>query len=317
MGNNTPNRRSFIKGIGASLAVGLPGVAAADDRSGADASDRPIGTGAVDNDDRLPIYAEGRSIHQYKSTGETYTYTHRFVSSDLNERYGDPVIEFEPVEIPAEYLSDEVRKKEVSTINVDDRQVIGTPEEHDTAETKINRERRPGSGELTIQTHLTDEIPLYHYASSSDAGEKQSRKAPINIGWEDAGSAGNVKSFMEGECDWSQYDWLPEEPRYVNDDGTVRSTAEHVMDRIQFTEQWHVRLYEIDHPTYDVIGQAHRDPLTHNQLITVDDWHFDDARANVVDAWTDNSSRYPARSSLDNGSAWDSHNGRIAMLRTQ
>ncbi len=37
----------------------------------------------------------------------------------------------------------------------------------------------------------------------------------------------------------------------------------------------------------------------------------------IVGCWIDNSSRYPARSSLNNGSDWESHNGNITMLRTQ
>ncbi|MCO8267083.1 hypothetical protein ACOZ4B_19585 [Haloferax prahovense] len=314
------NRRSFLRGVGASVVFGS-GVAAADDQSEnstqTKSSGSPAGTAAVDNDKQLPIYAKGRSIHKYRSNGDTYTYTHKFTSSDLNERYDNPVIEFEPETIPKEWLSDDIKKRKASTISVADKLVIGTAKEHNNAEKRIHQIQRASSGDVTTQTHLTDEIPLYHYKSSSDARDKQARKAPINIGWEDIGSAGSVKSFLEGTCNWTQYDWLPEEPRYINDDGTVKSTAEHVMDRIQFTKQWHVRLYNIGHDTYDVIGQAHRDPLNHNQGIKVDNWHFDDAREEIVGCWIDNSSRYPARSSLNNGSDWESHNGNIAMLRTQ
>ncbi|WP_238593333.1 hypothetical protein [Natronobacterium lacisalsi] len=309
-----------MKGIGASIAFTLPGVAAADDRSDSetrpDRSNRPPGTGDIDNDDRLPIYASGRSIHEYRSDGGTYTYTHTFVSRDLEERYGDPVLEFESETIPDRWLSDEITAKEASTLTVADRLVIGTATEHATAERTITEQRRAGADEVTGQTHLTDEIPLYHYKSESDAQDRQARKAPINVGWEDI-EAAEVKSFLEDDCDWSQYDWLPEEPRYVNDDGTVTSTEAHVMDRIQFTKQWHVRLYDIDHETYEVVGQAHRDPLNHNKGVTVDDWHFDDAREEIVEGWMNNSSRYPSRSSLENGADWDSHNGNIAMLMTQ
>lgn len=311
MGDNNPNRRTFIKGISSAIALGFTGVASADDQS--EGVVEPLGTGGVDNENKLPIYAEGHSIHKYKAENEdTYTYSRKFVSDDLSERYGNPIVEFEAIEVPAKYLSEEIQKKKVSTIKVDDKQVIGTAEEHNNAETVIKQKQR--SGEVSVQTHLTDDLPLYHYASSSDAEDKQSRKAPINIGWEDGGSAESVKTILEEECNWSQYDWLPEEPRYINDNGTVKSTAEHVMDRIQFTKQWHVRLYNIHHPTYDVVGQVHKDPLNHNQGITIDDWNFDDAREQIVDDWTSKFPRSIYRALLNNGSDWDSHNGRIALL---
>lgn len=314
MTDDTFGRREFLSAVGATTLSGLVGVGSA--RRGRERDDgtlegRPPGSAGPDADGSLPVYASGKSIHRYRRDGDAYVHHHRFVSDDLARRYGDPVVEFEPERIPPRMLPEDVRERQTAVYQFEDRQVVGTPAEHRISERRVRSQR---AERIRAQTHLTDDVPLYHYRNSTDASNTQSRAAPINVGWEDAGSATWVKNVLEGDCGWTQYDWVPEQPRYVNDDGTVRSTDEHVMDRIYFTRQWHVRLYEVSDGTYDVVGQAHRDPLNHNQLVTIDDWHFDAAKERIVDCWTSHSSRTPFSALLENGSQWGSHDGRAALL---
>lgn len=312
------DRRSFLAALGTStLALGT-GAASADEGGGErrEPRDRPPGTSGVDGNGDLPVFAAGTSKHKYRADGDAYVHEHRFKSEALEERYGDPVVAFEPERIPKRMVGDEVKDRGTTTFKFEDRLVVGTPNQHAQAEQQILEKRRSGDG-VSVQTHLTDDLPLYHYKNAADAQNQQSRKAPINVGWADASSATWVKNFLEGDCGWTQYDWLPEEPRYVNDGGTVRSTDEHVMDRIYVTRQWHVRLYEVDHDRYTVVGQAHRDPLNHNQGITIDDWHFDDSKAQIVDDWTNNSSRHPYYANLASGAGFESHDGYAALLRVQ
>lgn len=294
MTDHSHSRRSFLSAIGSLGILGAAAPAAARGNG-----DRPPGSAGPGNDESLPVYATGTSIHEYDRVSEGYRYQHTFVSDDLAERYGDRRLSFESAILPERVLSDAVREQEQYTTRVDERLVVGTAAEHATAEATIRTAQRE-AGELDVE----DDIPLYHYKSASDAGDQQSRKAPINLAWNDDSSA-TIKDTLENDAGWTQYDWLPEIPRYINDDGDVRATDEQVMDRIFFTRQWHIRLYDVDEPNYSAVGQAHRDPLNHNQGITIDDWHFDAASNESASDWPGGG----YCTDFGNGSGFDSSSG--------
>ena len=88
------------------------------------------------------------------------------------------------------------------------------------------------------------------------------------------------------------------------------------MDEINLSKQWHIRLYSatLASDDYDVIGQAHRDPLNHNKIVTVDDWRFDEARGEALDDWKDVTSHISVTEDVNNGSQFQSADGQIGRL---
>lgn len=311
-------KRDLLKTIGASIfATGL-GSAAGSESDHPSADERPFGTGGPGNDDRLPVYAAGTMTHEYERRGDLFVRHKTFRSPALRERYGDPVMEYEPERLHERQVPAPVREGRRTTVSGRTRRVIGTVREHGVAETHLWN--RVGDDVRSAIPDLDDAIPLYHYESASDAGDKQDRKAPINVSWDWAGTS-SIESWMEsgtGGPAWTQILPLPEEPRYVNDDGVVRSTDAHVMNSIAFCPmtQYHIRLYDVDVDGVDAVGQAHRDPCNHNKGIEIDDWAFDETRSEV-DSWWDG-----AGSSFDTTTVWvgntdpdwGSHGGYVAHV---
>ena len=317
-------KRQLLKSIGASIFVADAGTAAGKRESTPERpspDERPVGTAGAGNDEGLPVYAAGKMIHEYERDGEEFVRRKTFESPALRERYGDPVIEYEPERYHERLLSDAVREGRRTRFTGRTRRVIGTAEEHDVAEQRIWRQAREESVSGSVE--LDDKIPLYHYESASDAASQYDRKAPINVSW-DWESASDVETRMEngvGSGDpWVQSLPLPEEPRYVNDDGTVRSTAAHVMDSIGFCwpTQYHIRLYDVDADGVEAVGQAHRDPCNHNQGIKIDDWEFDETRWEVEDWWKYTGYRFNTTSDWvgNTDPAWDTHAGFVTHVYT-
>lgn len=333
------SRRTFVSVIGGSAALGFSGTAGARSRDRdrhRDNQQTPPGTSGTGNDEELPISARGEGTHVFKPAGDVIVHEHTFESEDLKERYGDPVIELEPERIPRELAPDELKDGGTTTRRTDESHVVGTIHEHKVSEQKIREEAREESG-VSAQDHYADELPLYHYESSSDAEDarddsdkqKQLRKAPINLAWEndEVDSAEWVKNHYEDDCNWNQYLPLPEKSRYINFDGRVVETDEHIMDRLDpmpfeaydDAVQAHIRTYEIDHDRFSVVGQAHIDPPDHNQIcrytgVLCNSWYFDTARDTAKDCWLDEGGRSAQTHSMNTSSEWDTHDGMMAFL---
>lgn len=210
------NRRTLLRGFGASLALGGFGAVIGAASGG---KPRPVGTGPPDNEERLPIYATGRMHYRYERVDDgAYRYEATFRSDDLAARYGDPQFAFEAEIVPEAAVPARVRASGRSTLVTDARRIVGTDAEHATAEAAITQQDDVGAASA-----LPDNVPLYHYESEDDARELKDRKAPINLGW-DVG-IDTVQATMESGGDggdpWTNPGVPSTGERYINDDGEV------------------------------------------------------------------------------------------------
>lgn len=330
-------RRSFLKGIGASALFGEFGTAAASD----DATPHPHGTGGPGNDDELPVYAQGVLTVEYQRNirDGNYIIEKKFESRDLEERYGDPVFTYEPRHVDEEGVPEEVKEGRKRKYKIRTHRVIGTPDEHFVSETEI-WERNVEE----LRTHsrlpdLEDKVPLYHYKSEDKAETewRWDRGAPINVAWEDMDSS-DIRDDMQdgrgGAEEWSRSrraSLLGDEytvDQYINDDGTVKSTDEHVIEHIpdwycpSGTKQWHVRLYDVDASGVAAIGQAHRDPCDHTKVPIAysDKFYLDNARKAVTRWWlyaASDISIGAERIDVDNThDEFSTHSGEISFIGT-
>lgn len=302
-----PSRRQFLRSIGIAGSVGLFGAGAA---SGAD--------------DPLPTRVRGTRVYKLIPDGDQYRRTERFVSDEMAAEYGVRELELETVTLSAAAVPKRYRDRGTVTESFADTTVIGTFTE------QLNREQRLRS--QVLPDDITDNYagPLYHYNSDADdpdPGDLSEPKAPINLAWnDDLGlDVGGVEDYMETTLDWQPWEdptgtYPIETARYItyywNGAQIVNATDAHVMDEIYLSRQWHIRLYSGNVATddYAVIGQAHRDPLNHNKIITVDDWHFDDARGQALGDWTDNSSYVSVTQDINNGDQFDTADGSVGRL---
>ncbi|WP_255516667.1 hypothetical protein [Haloferax sp. KTX1] len=322
-------RRSLLKGVGASIALSGISVVSSGQQEKGTKNKAPPGTGSVDNENRLPIYAKGKTKHKIKPDPDSkgkYIYKRTFKSPDLAERYGDPVFRFEPISVPEDQVKEEVRSGKKSTYIVKERNVIGTKEEQMNSEDKIHKAKGGGSHVLHVPD-IEGNVPLYHYAKESDAENMQNRGAPLNVAWETEDSQ-SIKNHMENGDGGGR--WLPgniilaihRESRYVNlPDGDTKSNDKHVMrfipNPICTTRQYHVRLYDVPFDDIAAIGQAHRDPCDHGLIPYLDtNFKIDQARQAVVDFWEDGHSSID-HESTDVGNTsqdYNSHSGTWAYF---
>ena len=315
-------RRTFLKHTaGALTALGL-----ATQTTAASAGEEPSvpGTAAVDNEQNQPINAEGVLTAVWERINdETFEVQMRFKSKELKERYGIPVLVYEPDRYHAKAVSEKIRDGEQRRFQKRTTQVIGTTAEHAAAERKILREADPAS-QISVasaeQPDWENDVPLYHYKTAEKAENMQSRKAPINIvvDWCNADIvAEDMKNGVYGGK-WVQPYPKIKNSRYINVNGDVQSTDRHVINSVGScpTTQFHMRLYDLSFENAHVAGQAHKDPCNHNQLITIDEWKYALSRGNVVDWWS--GSDTPVSTEVvdvgNNDPNWDTHDGKIGCI---
>lgn len=320
--DNGRNRRTFLKHTASALtALGL-----ATQTTTASAGGEPPapGTATVDNEQNQPINAEGVLTAVWERIDdETFEVQTRFKSTDLEERYGIPVLVYEPDQYYARTLPEEIRDGEQRRFQKRTTQVIGTTAEHAAAERKILRKADPAS-QISVasaeQPDWENDVPLYHYKTAEKAENMQSRKAPINVVFDWCSSevvANDMKNGVHGGK-WIQQLPLPKTNRYINDSGNVKSQNAHVMNSVGAcpSTQFHMRLYDIGFQNAHAVGQAHKDPCNHNQGITIDEWKFALSRGNVVDWWSGYST--PVSTEVvdvgNNDPNWDTHDGKIGYI---
>lgn len=311
-------RRSFLAGIASTASFVAVGSAIADDDEeyAAPAAAEP------GNNEGLPVEAHGTLEGEIRRvTDEAFVHERTFRSEDLDEHFGDPVFEWEPVAIAAEWLSPRIVRNGGMTYETEQTQVVGTEAEHVQAEQTI-KAQNGGSHPLVTdsgaETHAPDsieEIPLYNYASESRARrDPMTRTAPTNLAFEE-GDSSEIGKWMEKVCDWTSgvddfFDIIGDLPgigggndnpyaqsRYLNYDGTIIETDRHVMKRADWRvfSQLHIRLYDVSDQNgrFDVVGQAHRDPEDHNKIrdeVPIDeiDWKYNRARDQAMSCWESN-----------------------------
>ncbi|MDL0140508.1 hypothetical protein PNP85_13445, partial [Halobacterium salinarum] len=105
---------------------------------------------------------------------------------------------------------------------------------------------------------------------------------------------------------------------YINVDGDVQSNDAHVMNSVGACPwtQFHMRLYDLSLENAHAVGQAHKDPCTHNIGTPIAEWKFALSRGNVVDWWSDPEA--PVKTEVvdvgNNGPNWDTHDGKIGYI---
>lgn len=326
-------RRTFLKSIAGVTTVGAVGTAVAS----ADETVNALGAGRPGNDDGLAIEATGEMVGRIEPSDSGFVHRKEFHSEDLAEHYGDPVMEYEPATIPAEFLSYDVRHAGGTTYRYETTRVVGRPDEQNRSEVQILREAQ---GDVTTFGDPTDAVPLFSYSSSSDARQRLTdRASPINLAWSE-GPATKVQEWMQ-EFGWTQsLQWIDEYTvdQYVNQDGDLIETTCHVMDEdipgmTISPMQDHIRVYDLNGTPSDVavVGQIHHDPFDHNKIgenvgeIPRGSWEFEASRERATDLWTDESSSYRKGESDQSADTnlWnagnthdgtDSHDGYLAEI---
>lgn len=325
------NRRQFLGAIGSMGALTITGTAAAQRRShGSQSKEQPAGVGSVDNEQGLPIAAQGESTHTFVPDGDYVVHRHRFESRDLAERYGDPVVVFEPERLPKERVPENLR--DGGRTQVDAERVIGTFREHANAEDTILEEETEVQ-RVSGQHHLDDDIPLYHYESADATGE---RKAPINVAW-DVSSVDDAQDHYYDDCNWIRNPIQPDIKRYIVTDDGIKSNDGRIQLSLAVetlhniinpyypplpTDGWKqvdIRVYNFGDDPYPVVGQAHIDPADHNQDckylgIGCKDWKFNTARDTAIACWESESGNYSYTHSLSYEKDFDTHDGQIGLM---
>lgn len=283
--------------------------------SGLLAASVPAGSAAA-ADSEFPLRAEGTRIIRFVPAGESYRKLERFVSSDLAERYGSATVEYDPEPVDARHVPDEYRNPDRAfTLEFDDVAVVGTWDEHVTAERHL-REGANASGDIEAQSHTPSYWgPFYAYKSSSLA----ERSAPINVAWRRylGLDAGEVKTKMLNNG-WGSI--IPSSDRYaLLYDGSswyAQKQVNHIRKPTGFTDQWHCRTWNLSYSMdddYRVAVQAHHDPWDHGYL-GGSDWQFSESRQTVLDTWDGISSYYTANTSIGNGGDFPSSNGLLGVV---
>lgn len=282
------------------------------------------GTGSAADSDG-PVHASGTRINSFQPDGDRFRVTSRFVSRELEPRYGRRAVEFGPETVHREALPERYRDPDRAfTVRFQDTAVIGTFAEHSTAE-RVAR----GGGDVSVQS--SDYTgPLYVYNSSTDnpdVGDLGERTGPINTGWdENVGlTASEISTVMHDDGGWST-PWLGTAgDRYVilHFEGSTtlytKKQDTHVgkdYGSILTPDQYHVRLYDLpDHSDdeFSVVGQAHLDPNDHGLLDSDTYWSFAESRREVTDTWSGlGYSTY--LEFVDNGSQWESSDGYVGEV---
>ncbi|WP_139173676.1 hypothetical protein [Natrialba sp. SSL1] len=333
-------RRTILTALGAS-ATGIMGtVATANSKNESDGRDD---IGSVDNEQVLPIKAEGRMIHRFKPVSDDndlYQHQKRFISDDLMERYGRRTLEYETEYVGEEWVpqnekEDSTEQDTIVTQRDGIERTLGSVEEHRVSEERLRQNRN----EVATSSISIGDVPLYHYASESDAddGSIFDRQAPINVVWEDYNTE-VVQSNMElgtGMSDeWDNTvptDYVAQSPRYApcpNTD-TVYSTDGDIQKN-EGTDcsllpnsltQYHIRMYSFEESDIGSFGQVHWDPCDHNQDWVPggdddDPWNYTEAREEVASAWEGiaDVEEYDLGNDVGIHAPEDTHDGEVAYI---
>lgn len=294
------SRRRFLTAGVAAAAFGSVPTSAAGRRSPANSSG-------------LPTEARGQTIRKYVPKDTAYEVRERFVSQSLVDAYGSATITFEPELIPREAISDEYTDPDRPfVVKYRERAVVGSPDEHARAERKL----RTSADSVSAQA-VTYDGPMYVYKSGSAAenDEVSKRSGPINLDWTDSvdKNADEIRSYMQ-DRGWTSCCAFYSGTRYVLDDGEPKGQDTHVYQEIDWTKQYHVRLYDVnvsDSLNTAVVGQIHEDPYDHNQI---DDkpWYFNESRDAVKSDWEDwgHGTRYHCTCATQ----WKTHDGNLVAI---
>lgn len=335
----TPGRRTLLRSI--SAAVGTAGVAGLGSARGGDNKPTPIGAAGAGNDRGLPVAADGEMVVSYHKVEEDlFAVQPTFHSSSLNDRYGTPTFNYDTQKLPSELVPKSVRDGEQLEYSFRTQRVIGTEREQRTAERTIWKNQIENEEEHPLHVpDLDSHVPLYSYASESDASNKQDRTSPLNVAWENNDSA-SIKSTMEDGDNgplWlnslSYLDFLKIDLHVNLPNGGTKSTTSHVMKVIPSlsckpqTMQYHIRLYDVPYDEVGAVGQAHRDPCLHGKpedyisiipLVDIDaNWRLDEAQSAVVNFWDDGHGLHTDEPYVGNTTSdYPSHGGSWAYFDT-
>ncbi|WP_207592711.1 hypothetical protein [Halomontanus rarus] len=307
-------RRKFLELTGLTL-TGL----------GASASATVAGATA-DSEDVGPTTARTTVIKRFSPDGEHFELEKRAVSPRFDERFGGPVLTYDPEPVPREAIPEEYTDPDRPfTVQYEDDLVVGTLED------QLVVERREGGGDAGgTQTQSQSQIrtqtqsydgPQYVYESASGAEGQDiyERTAPINVAWGASVGmdASQLRSYMENRG-WQDHWTMPGSgSRYILSDGQARAQDDHIYKEIYYTRQWHIRVYDVtvdsSVESLQVVGNVHRDPLDHNH-VGDEPWYFDDAREETTGAWESwgRSSEYV----FTGGTMWETHDGNLGVIHS-
>jgi hypothetical protein len=306
--NDSINRRRFLQLAGASVIS--TGVVAGTGNAQPTSSDEP------------PYHVSGHRTHRYVPDGNVYQHHEKFVSDELKDPYGTPVVTFEVDQVARELIPEKYKNTDVSfTVEWDGTAVIGTVDEFAADERNSVRSEAVASPSA---------LPAYlgrQYAYKN--GSKIERASPINVGWYQyyGWTADAVKNTMENDFGWpanwnspiAGYSWT----RYIigGNGGLEGEDAEvaKIPTGAQPFAQWHIRLWNVskDYSNgYPVIGQAHYDIRDHG-IITDPSFQFATSRNRVLSAWKDQTGFSTTNQKIYNGSGFpddDSSEGKIGLI---
>ncbi|NLV09165.1 hypothetical protein GOC74_04380 [Halomicrobium mukohataei] len=327
-------RRKFLKGIASTSLFGaVQGVTA---ESSSDNTVQPLGAGGAGNDEKLPVYADGRLVSHYRpdtSHEDRYILERKFESADLTERYGDPVFRYSDVLLSEKLVPEKVKTGRKTTYTSENKLVVGKDSEHRNAEEKIWNEESDTATTLDIPEISDTNIPLFHYDPDASGSGMDVRSSPMNVAWETDYASG-IQAIMRSEG-WNStlqlIDELTIDKEIKLPDGNTKSTDEHVTKgtgSLCPSDQTHVRLYDLSDLSIDgltTIGQAHIDPCDHGKWETWSpiggglqevDYQIDSARDAVAEFW-DNEDDHSIDSE-DVGNThkpeFDSHSGKWKLI---
>jgi hypothetical protein len=102
--------------------------------------------------------------------------------------------------------------------------------------------------------------------------------------------------------------------RYILDDGSPKPQDTHVYQGIDYTKQYHIRVYDVsasDSLGTEVVGQIHKDPYDHNSIGDAP-WYFDESRDRAKhdwDRWGFDTQYY-----CTCATQWSTHDGNMAVV---
>lgn len=299
--NRDRSRRDFVRTAGVTLAglVGITGVSGATTRSQGPSPER----------------AEATVVKRFSPEGDHFRLEKRAISPAFKERFGGPVLTYEPEPVPREAVPEEYTDPDRPfTITYRDDLVVGTLEEQLTAE---RAEREAATADARSSQYYDGPKYIYESASGAEDEDIYERTAPINVAWGTSidRNALQLQSYMESKG-WEEHWTMPGSgTRYILYNGSAEAQDEHIYKEIHYTRQWHIRAYDVsvDSSTesIQVIGNAHRDPLDHNK-IGDEPWQFNDARDEAANDWESwgESSEYVFMGST----RWETHDGNLSVI---
>jgi hypothetical protein len=314
-----PTRRNVLKKLGAAGIVGTIGLsttATAKKQTNLKSQESPItapGATSADNNDKLPIQAQGKTIRKYRPKDDAFEVKEQFISQALKQRYGTNVVKFEPELVPLSAIPEKYKDpNRPFNVQYQEEAVIGTNEQHAHAESQI----KSTSDGITVQA-VTYDGPIYVYksgtAAENDTASK--RSGPINLDWTSSinKNASQVKQYMKNRG-WTACCAFYSGTRYILDNGDPKGQDTHIYQEIDYTKQYHIRVYNVnvsDSLGTEVVGQIHKDPYDHNQIGNKP-WYFNESRDEVKSDWE--SWGYNTQYHCTCATQWGTHDGNLAAI---